>query len=77
MLLRGVIRPHTRTGWDERVSGEGTINCVTRAKKKGQEKKKKKQSKREKNEMEWVFDTVTYRVQGRGHSKEVGGIIEE
>ena len=77
MLLPWVVRPHTRTGWDERVSGEGTIVRVTRARNKGQETKKKKQRKRGKHKMEWVVDTVNYRVQDLGHSKDVGGIINE
>ena len=72
VLLLWVVRPHTRTGWDERVNGEGTTVRGTRAKNKGQETKK-----RRKTEMEWVVDTVNYRVQDLGHSKEVGGIIDE
>ena len=39
--------------------------------------KEKETKKKMKNEMEWVVDTVNYRVQDLGHGKDVGGIIDE
>ena len=42
--------PHTRTGWDERVNGEGTIVRGTRAKKRDKKQRKRNKEKEEKRD---------------------------
>ena len=60
-----------------RVRSFGEQGPKTRDRNREKETEKKKQRKRGKNEMEWGVDAVKYRVHKLGHSKDVGGIIDE